>query len=199
MPGGHPGQGGPHPPADCQCALCVVFRKVASLVFGANSTQLLRDRTRPYIEGLYTQLLEIALEVQGSSATRVGEAGRDREARPGGPPLPSSAPEPAGEDRGGGDPGQTTAAPGGPGVKEEKEEAPVGRTEAKVEESVAPPTSTASEGPDGEGATSAGSRPDVEAEENEEHQAQGQAFAPTPPAEAGGIRQRRQFEAQEET
>ena len=186
MPGGPPGQGGPHPPADCNCPLCVVFRKVASLVFGANTSQALRDRSRPFFEGLCTQLLEIALEVQGTSASRAGEADPAREARPGGPPLPSSAPEPAGGNRGGGDPGQTAAAPGGSGVKEEQEESPARKAEEKVAETAALPVSTASEGPDGEGATSAGSRPEVETEENEELQPKGKRLPPLPRQRRGG-------------
>ena len=44
----------------------------------------------------------------------------------------------------------------------------------------APPVTTASEGPDGEGATSAGSRPEVEAEENEEPPAKNKRRPPLP-------------------
>ena len=50
----------------------------------------------------------------------------------------------------------------------------------------APPVTTASEGPDGEGATSAGSRPEVEAEENEEPPAKNKRRPPLPRQRRGG-------------
>ena len=114
MPGGPPGDGGPHPPADCSCPLCCTFQKVTTLVFGADSTQVLRDSSRPCFEGLYTQLW-------GSSATRAGGAERVGEVRPGGPPPPTPAAGPVGEGGGRGDPAQKKEAPGRTGVKEEEE------------------------------------------------------------------------------
>ena len=98
MPVSPPGAGGPHPPADCECRLCRTFRKVASLVFGAESNQVFRDRCQPYFEGLYTQLLEIALEVRGTAASSSGEAANSGQVRPGGPPPAAPADSQPAED-----------------------------------------------------------------------------------------------------
>ena len=122
MQRGPPGEGGPHPPADCECRLCVTFRKVAGLLFGADTSQLLRDRCRPYIEGLYTQLLEIALEVRGTAASGSGGAGQVGGVRPGGPTPPKPAAEPAGDGGDRGDPIPEKDSPGPTGVKKEEEE-----------------------------------------------------------------------------
>ena len=121
MQGGPPGPGGPHPPADCDCRLCRTFRKVVTLVFGANSTSLLRDRCQPYFEGLYTQLLEIALDLRGSAAPGEGGAAPSGEVRPGGPPPPGPTTESAGVGGAGSDPVPAKAAPGQTGVKKEEE------------------------------------------------------------------------------
>ena len=190
MPDGPPGEGGPHPPASCECPLCRTFRKVAGLVFGANSTQALRDRVRPYIEGLYTQLLEIALEVRGPPARVCEGAGLSGAVRPEGPTSPPPAGEPARDSEGRGDPKQAEEAPGQAGVKVEKEdESPEEVVGEKKALPVRPTTRAPGEG-DGEGATSASSRPEVEADENEETESKRKKRPPLPRQRRGGYDRR---------
>ena len=186
MQRGPPGEGGPHPPADCECRLCVTFRKVAGLLFGADTSQLLRDRCRPYIEGLYTQLLEIALEVRGTAASGSGGAGQVGGVRPGGPTPPKPAAEPAGDGGDRGDPIPEKDSPGPTGVKKEEEEESSeggGRKKKQRPFQATPVTPGAA---DGEGATSASSRPDIEVEEDEKPVPKGKRLPPLPRQRRGG-------------
>ena len=186
MQRGPPGEGGPHPPADCECRLCITFRKVAGLLFGADTSQVLRDRCRPYIEGLYTQLLEIALEVRGTAASGSGEAGPVGEVRPGGPTPPKPAADPAGDGGERGEPTPTKASPGETGVKKEEEEESSeggGRKKGKRSHQAKPVTPEALEG---EGVTSASSRPELEVEEDEKPVPKGKRLPPLPRQRRGG-------------
>ena len=189
MPVSPPGAGGPHPPADCECRLCRTFRKVASLVFGAESNQVFRDRCQPYFEGLYTQLLEIALEVRGTAASSSGEAANSGQVRPGGPPPAAPAGQPAEDPVGRGDQVKREETPGQAGVKQEEQEvAPVVAPHQKRGPS-AKPTTKSSEEADAEGGTSAGSRPEVETEEREEFEPKARKLPPLPRQRRGGYDQ----------
>ena len=106
--------------------------------------------------------------------------------RPEGPTSPPPAGEPVRESGERGDPKQKQEAPGKTGVKEEKEEEAPGGAEEKKRGHPVRPTSIAPEEADGEGATSAGSRPEVEADENEEAESKRKKRPPLPRQRRGG-------------